>query len=63
MKAAEHLARAEELLAGPDNAADGAYEMIDVAMSLNALAHAVIAVGIELGVPHAVAAGPGADGG
>lgn len=60
MTAEEHLARAEDLLQGPENATAETYEMLDIAMSLNALTHAVIAVGIELGVPHAQPASQGA---
>lgn len=48
----EHLAQAEMILnAGPEQTSSG-HNMTDLAMSVHALAHAVIALAAEMGVPH-----------
>lgn len=52
MTPAEHIARAELLLdTGPDPTAPE-FNLLDLAMSVNALAHCCIAIAVELGAPH-----------
>lgn len=55
----EHIAIAESLLDGPRDPMDPMFSQIDIAMSVNALAHAVIALAVELGVPHQAAPATG----
>lgn len=55
MTAKEHLARAEELLASLEEH-KGGWEAADVLeVALMAIGHGLVAVGVELGVPHASA--------
>lgn len=59
MTAEEHLAIAEERLRGPGSPDQENWTELDKAMTLSGLAHAVIALAIELGVPHAPAGSQG----
>lgn len=56
MTPAEHIAQAEAFLQQAPSPDANDYSMIDMAISVNALAHACIAIAVELGVPHAAAA-------
>lgn len=59
MTPAEHLAQAEAWLSNPPPADHPQYTVMDIAISLNALAHAVVAIAAELGVPHGGTGGGG----
>lgn len=48
----EHLEQAEAYLSGLADPAAPDFTSMDIAITLNALTHAVIALAIELGVPH-----------
>ena len=63
MTAEQHLAIAEEQLRGPGTPDQVGWTELDKAMTLNGLAHAVIALAIELGVPHAQPTSQGAGNG
>lgn len=59
MNPAEHLAMAEAILGEPPDPTMPGADLTDMAMSINALAHAVIALAAEFGVPHNAQANPG----
>lgn len=52
MNAADHLARAEIILDTMPEPTAPEFNMLDLSLSVHALAHAVTAIAIELGVPH-----------
>lgn len=63
MTPAEHLAVAEQLITDPDDPGERDWNEYDRTIALTALAHAVIALAIELGVPHGGPTGGATDGG
>ena len=63
MTAEQHLQQAEAYLSAVANPTSPDFTSMDIAITLNGLTHAVIAVAIELGVPHAQPTSQGAGNG
>lgn len=53
MTAAEHLKLSEELVSKATSTDNGEWSLYDLALSCAGAAHALIAIAIESGVPHA----------
>lgn len=59
MNAADHLAASEQLLAGVPEHYDNGFMWEAANMSLQAIAHGLLAVALEIGVPPVLPAPPG----